>query len=99
LVKRREARTPFTAGTPEYIEANKKYQDYKAEIAKTQAELTAASAKNLEAPSIKAAQVEFAKAQEALDATKLALKGAIQNATAAEKALPGLFLQRAVPRE
>ena len=36
---------------------------------------------------VKAVQAEFAKAQEALDAAKLALKGAVQNATAAEKAL------------
>lgn len=87
VVKLREARNAFTAGTPEYIAANKKYQDIKLDIANTQTALTAASAKNLEAPAIKAAQAEFAKAQEALDAAKLALKGAVQKAATAEKSL------------
>lgn len=87
LVKLRDARNANPPGSPEYLEGNKKYQDYKAEIAKTQAALTAASAKNLEAPSIKTAQTEFAKAQEAVDAAKLALKGAVKDAAAAEKAV------------
>jgi WD40 repeat protein len=87
IVKLKEARAAFAAETPEYKAANEKYQGFKAEIAKTQAALTAASAKNLEAPEVKAARDEFAKAQETLDAAKLALKAAVQTAAGAEKAL------------
>ena len=87
LIKRRDARTAFQPTTPEYKAADKSFNDFKGEITKTQTALTAAKVKNLEAPSVKAAQAEFAKAQETLDAAKIALKTAVKTAADAEKAL------------
>ncbi len=85
--KLKEAHAALTAGSPEFVESEKKSAALKAEIPKTQAALTAAKVKNLEAPSVKAAQAEFAKAQETLDEVKRALKTAVQDSAVVEKAL------------
>ena len=87
LLKLRDARTPFTAGTPEYLDANNKMTAKRAEITQAQAALTAASAKNLEAPAVKAAQAEATKASEALDKARRETKAAAAGAVAAGKAL------------
>ena len=87
LVKLREVRTPLTAGTPEYLEANNKMTAKRAEIAQVQTALTAASEKNMEAPAVKAAQAEAAKASEALDKARRESKVAAASAVAAGKAL------------
>jgi hypothetical protein len=87
LAKQRDARNLLTKDSPEYVEANKKMQPIRDAITKIQAEITAAGAKNLEAPEVKAAKAEFAKAQETLDEAKTALKAAVQKAAAAEKAV------------
>ena len=82
----RQARAALTAGSPEIVESEKKLQALKVEIPKTQASLAAASVKNLEAPVVKAAKADFAKAQETLDDAKLALKLVVKSAADAEKA-------------
>jgi hypothetical protein len=83
----KQERAGLTAGAPEFIESEKKSQALKLEIPKTQAALTAASVKNLEAPAVKAPKEEHAKALEALDEAKVAVKTAVKTATDAEKAL------------
>jgi hypothetical protein len=90
LANLKAERDKAPANTPERTAAEKKFQDYKLEVPKTQTALTAASVKNLEAPSVKEAQAAFQKAQETLDAAKLALKSVAQKAAADEKALAGI---------
>jgi chromosome segregation ATPase len=83
--KLREERNSHSQGTPEYIALQEKYQAKKAEILSTQTALTAASAKNMESPAIKAAQAEIDKARTAADDARRALKTATKAATTAEK--------------
>jgi chromosome segregation ATPase len=85
--KMREQRNTHPPGTPEYVDINTKYQAKKLEITQTQAALTAASAKNMEAPAVKAAQTESDKARVALDDAKRALKNAVKAAGESEKAV------------
>jgi len=85
--KLREERNAHSAGTPEYVDLQAKYQAKKAEIVTTQTALTAASVKNMEAPQVKAAQAESDKARAALDDTKRALKIAVKAAGETEKAV------------
>ena len=86
VAKLREDRNSHSPGTPEYIDLNTKYQAKKQEIIQTQAALTAANVKNMEAPAVKAAQTESDKARTAFDDAKHALKNAVKTATDAEKA-------------
>jgi hypothetical protein len=83
--KLREERNTHSQGTPEYLALNEKYQAKKAEIVTTQTALTAASAKNMEAPAIKAAQAEIDKARTATDDARRALKTATKAAATADK--------------
>jgi hypothetical protein len=85
VVKLREERNTHSQGTPEYIALQNKYQAKKAEITQTQAALTAASAKNLEAPEVKAAQAASDKTRTAADDARRAMKGAAKSAADAEK--------------
>jgi len=85
--KLREERNSHSQGSPEYINLQAKYQAKKAEITTTQTALTAASAKNLEAPEVKAAQAESDKARAAFDEAKRGLKPVVKAAAEAEKAI------------
>ena len=86
VAKLREDRNSHSPGTPEYLALNEKYQAKKIEITNTQTALTAASAKNMEAPQVKAAQAEIDKARTAADDARRALKLAAKTAADAEKA-------------
>jgi chromosome segregation ATPase len=85
--KLREERNSHSTGSPEYVDINTKYQAKKAEIVTTQTALTAASAKNMDAPQVKAAQAESDNARTAFDDAKRALKTAVKKAGDAEKAV------------
>lgn len=87
IEKLKADRAALTAGSPEVKDSEAKEAALKAEIAKTRPALTAASVKNLEAPSVKAAKAEAEKAAEALDDARQALKIAVQKSAATEKAL------------
>jgi hypothetical protein len=83
--KLREERNTHSQGTPEYLALNEKYQAKKAQIVSTQTALTAASAKNMEAPAIKAALAEIDKARATADETRRALKTVTKAAATADK--------------